>query len=168
MRRFLSAGQVCEALATKKGKKRILFPAKTLDNWCVLGIIRPTVEAQGTGRHRLFALLPDVLAIAAGRGLRANGFEFDTAAAVMRTIMSFSEEQILAAFAEDATCLTFIGPNVLPKLLRADGVSAAVEEFESNNTSGLHPSAIDLRRIYNNVLASISDEDRPHKNRVLA
>jgi hypothetical protein len=158
---LLSAGEVCDVLSTKKGKKKTPLPFRTLDNWCKLDIIRPSIAAKGSGRHRMFKVLPDVLAVAAGQGLRANGFEFDVAAAVMRQIMAFSEEQILHWFSENRTVLSFFGTHVLPQLSRADGVQAAIKEFEEANTSSLHPSAIDLRRLYNHIRSAIADGEQP-------
>ncbi len=146
---LLSAGEVCEALADKNGK----FPYRTLDSWVRARVVHPFVEANGFGRHRMFRLLPDVLAIAAGRGLRAKGFPFESAAAVIRTIMEFSEQQILGWFAEDRTHLLFMGRKVMPALSRKDAARESIAEVWAVNTTDLQPDAIDLKRLYRNILA---------------
>lgn len=165
MEQILNSSQVREILSNRRGKRTILFPAKTLDNWCASGALTPATAGNGTGRHRVFRVLPDVLAIAAGRGLRANGFNFDVAAAVMRTISTFTEEQILQAFSEGRTCMSFFGTHVMPRLCRPDRVYAAIAEFEENNDTALHPSALDLKRLYDNILRTIDDDSTPKRKR---
>jgi DNA-binding transcriptional MerR regulator len=154
---LLSAGEVCRVLATANDKP---FSMKTLDNWVRQGVIVPIVSRKGHGNHRVFSVV-DVLAIACGRGMRASGgFTLETAAGVMRVIKTYSEERLLAEFADGKTCVTFLGEHVFPRLLNERDARAAGKEFEAKNAemfsvTGLRPQAIDIERVYDNILSAI-------------
>lgn len=154
MEQLLSAGDVCTVLSSKEGKRFVPLAFRTLDNWCNLGIIQPMFQASGPGRHRMFRVLPDVLAVSAGISLRRSGFEFESAANVMKTIVSFNEQQIFDWFKEDRVCLVFFAGSVLPELLRADATREAIEEIKSNNNA-IGPTAINLRQLHGNILKAI-------------
>jgi hypothetical protein len=163
---LLSAGEVCRILGTASGQP---FSMKTLDNWCAQSVITPVVDRKGHGNHRVFSIV-DVLAIAVGRGMRAGGYMLETAAGVMRVIKGFSEERLLVEFERGHTCITFLGDHVYPRLLPEQDARKWGGEFESTHpemfsSTGLCPQAIDVQRVYQNILRVIDGDGRARKRK---
>lgn len=163
---LLSAGEVCRVLGAANDQP---FSMKTLDNWVRQEVIVPKFARDGHGNHRVFSIV-DVLALACGRGMRSQGFTLETAAGVMRVIKTYSEERLLAEFADGKTCVTFLGEYVFPQLLNEKDARDASEEFEAKNpelfsATGLRPQAIDIGRVHGNILRVIEDGEGAGKER---
>jgi hypothetical protein len=161
---LLSAGEVCRVLGTASGEP---FSMKTLDNWCRDGVVTPIVNRGGHGNHRIFGVM-EVLAIAIGRGMVASGFTLQTAAGVMRVVKGFSEEQLLTEFAQRKTGAVFLGEHVYGKLMNKQEADEAGKEFVSQNpemfsVTGLRPQAIDIKRVYDNIIRIIEAGGRRSK-----
>jgi hypothetical protein len=153
---LLSAGEVCEVLSTSrkdsKGKTtKDEFPMRTLDEWIRRGYVQPFRAGRGTGSHRMFLLIPDVLAVAAGRWLRQSGVAIETCAAVMQVVMKFSEEHVLEEFKKEHTCIAAMNDGALPMLMRQDDLMEEMKKFERANDSVWHPVGIDLKTVYDEI-----------------
>jgi hypothetical protein len=147
--RLLTSGEVCTILSTLNGER---FVYRTLHNWIKAGVLTPIVDREGSGNHREFSLI-DVLGIAAGRSLRATLHGLPTAAAVMAVIRSFDEEYMLASFKRGATCLLFMGDQVLPRLVSEKDASEVTGEFaDAFQLTSLRPQLIDVGHLYQNIL----------------
>ncbi len=145
--RLLTAGDVCDVLSSHTRR----FPYQTLNTWVRDGIIRPAVQARGTGRHRMFAIV-DVLAVAMGRGLRASGFTLNAAAAVTDALMQFTEEQLLSNFDQGRICLMVAGEKVSRRLVNREEVALNTYiDLKAGKDIGLLPIALDVKRLYDNI-----------------
>jgi len=145
----LSAGDVCRILN---------IPHRTLHEWVRLGIVRPAVDLGGTGHHRRFAAVPDLIAIAVGRGLRAAGYTLKVAGDVMERLLNMTPEDFDFAFAQGRYYLI-----VLPGIGDvSDGLVSRQTLSDAMNLDpplagalGLTPTGLDIKRVYDNLMRAI-------------
>ncbi|MBI2480721.1 MAG: hypothetical protein HYV60_19465 [Planctomycetia bacterium] len=160
--KLLSANDVCQCLSTRKKK----FPYQTLNTWIKRGYIKPIKGAGGTGHHRVFSIV-DVVAIAAGRGLRDNGYEPGVANGVTAIIQGMSEEKLLAEFKAGRTCLMIVGKQVAPVLMKRAAIVDNPEsiDYAAAAAIGLSPAALDVKRIYDNIVALADSVEAKKKSK---
>jgi len=151
--KHLLAGDVCRILE---------IAPKTLDNWVTAGVIRPAINERGTGHHRRFAVVPDVVAIAVGRGLRAAGYTLAVAGNVMERLMSMTREDLDFAFAQGRYYLLII-PGVQDVsdhlVTRETLIQAMTLNPPLAHQLGLTPVGLDIKRVYDNVMREIETID---------
>jgi|GEM_PF-3698609 len=150
--KLLSASDVCECLSTQEKR----FPYQTLNTWIKRRVISPVRDAEGTGHHRVFSLI-DVLAIAAGHGLRSNGYSDAVARKVTATVKAMTEEELLASFAKRKNCLMIVANEVCPVMMTKTAILNNDEniDYAAAEQYGLAPSALDVKRLYDNIVTRI-------------
>lgn len=158
--RLLSTGQVCALLGTTT--KEGTFPRKTIDNWCRQGILRPVAGGNGTGNHRLFNLLPDVLAITIGRGLRGKGFSSAAAGNVMQKIKDHAPDTLLELFAQGRGHLMLFRDEVAPLFSTEAEVREEFQRFQAEAPEWLRmaPTAINVAHLYDNIVSLLDRMDK--------
>lgn len=155
--RLLSTGEVCALLSTKNAD----FPRKTLDNWCRQGIVRPAVDGGGTGNHRVFNFVPDVLAVGLGRELRAKGFSLEVAGDVTQVLMAYDGDALLQKLENGESCLLIVGDKVCPYLFTKKAVQDTMNEYAPDAVSmGIYPRAIDIRYLYDSMSAILMKREK--------
>lgn len=146
---YQSSAQVCKLLNVS---------LKTLDNWVRAGIVRPAVNPRGTGNQRHFAAVPDVLAIAVGRGLRGTGFTLQVAATAMKRLMGLSEVDLILAFAEGRKYQMVVAQDVSDHLVDRETIARAAGLNPPLAAAlGLTPIAVDVHRVYENLKRQIAN-----------
>lgn len=165
--KLLSASDVCECLSSKKKK----FSYTTLNNWIRRGVITPLRDAEGTGHHRVFSLM-DVLAIAAGHGLKSNGYSPSVAREVTAIIQSMTEDELLKNFSTGKTCLMIVGKakktaQVAPVLMKRAAIVDNPEniDYAAAAQYGLSPTALDVKQLYDNIVTQIEKLAAKRKSR---
>jgi len=149
----LSAGDVCRILE---------IPHRTLHEWVRAGIVRPAVDEGGTGHHRKFAVVPDVVAIATGRGLRAAGYTLQLASDVMEQLMSMTPEDFDFAFRQRRYYLLIlpgVGDVSDGLVSRQTLIDAMTLDPPLARRLGVMPVGLDIHRVYNNVMRAIGTTD---------
>jgi DNA-binding transcriptional MerR regulator len=136
---YLSSGEICEVLS---------IPYPTLDGWIRKGIVKPAIGGKLRGADRYFSLV-DVLAIAAGRGLRASGFTLKVAGRVTDVLMNISEARLQKNFRDGRNFLVITTEDVLPRMIRADAIPT-VPEIEG---LPLRPMALDVKTLFDRIVS---------------
>ena len=146
-RRLIGTGALCRLLQ---------IPLTTLHSWMDKGVLKPSFDVER--RHKAFAILPDVLSAAVGLGLRASGYEFEQAARMMKFVQSLSAECIESDFAAGRTLAVMLGPIVVERLSAPDEVSESKVLAALVAKTGIKPTVVDVRRVYENILAKLEAE----------
>ena len=137
----LSSGDVCKLTGVAP---------RTLANWVESGAIRPVVATVGTGNHRRFAVVPDVLAVAVGRGLKASGLSYGVAFAAMEFAMDLSQKRIENAMADGRRFLILVGTVAVPRLASRKEVRDS-RAMAGVIKTGVHPTVVDIGAVYENL-----------------
>jgi len=132
------------------------IPHRTVDRWIREGVITPTIE-QGGRQHRYrLMIVPDCLAIATARGMRASGLSMDAAAAVMDFLMSQTEAGLLAAFARGETAVMVIGDTAMPRFVPPKAITENHHiDYAAAKQVGVMPIGVDIARVYSNLTQSL-------------
>ena len=157
--RIVRAGEVCRllGLTTKDGT----FPHGTLNNWVKQGVIRPVAGGNGTGDHRVFRLLPDVLAIVVGRGLRGKGFTSTAAANVMQRIMDHDADTLAELFAKGRGYLIVARDEVAPRFSTHEEVRNIFQENSLElDWVQIHPVAVNVGDLYQKMIGLLDSSKR--------
>jgi hypothetical protein len=148
---LLTAGQVCDVL----GEPGRPLPFQTLNDWVKKGIVRPLVNRQGRGNHRLFGIV-EVLAIAMLRGLHAAGFSLKAAGNVAERLLNMTQVDLDLAFAEGRTHLMILQDKVSEGLVTRQMIVDAAN-INPPLAAALHllPSGVDVKALFDRIVTAV-------------
>lgn len=142
---YLSSGDVCRILN---------LPYQSLQSWVRGGIVTPVIGRGGPGNHRQF-LTVQVLAIALGRGLRANGLTLEAAGNAMEFVMGLTEAALEETLANGKTHLVMVGAEPADSLLSPADIAAS-RPLPMAKAAGAPIISIDVGKVYRNLMAQVA------------
>jgi DNA-binding transcriptional MerR regulator len=131
--------------------------APTLKSWCAMGLVKPVIPGEGTGRHRRFGVV-DTLAISICRALRTRGLSLRTVGAALQVLTSFTEEQLLQAFRDGRRYIVLTQDRALGGLMSRE--EALGQTREQAQEDGLLSIIVDVKVLYDKVCAEIDGLNR--------
>jgi DNA-binding transcriptional MerR regulator len=146
---LLPAGEVCRVLG---------IPHRTLSNWVRSKIITPVYTGVGKGNSHMFQVVPDVLAVSLGRGLRRNGITLEAAGNAMEYVMNLTEAQLDRALAQGRDFLVMVGSEVAEHLFTEDEIAKS-RPLRLAREAGTPIIQLDLGRLYRNLMSEIAKQE---------
>lgn len=143
-------------LTSRQVRELLGIPQQTLTQWVDLGAIRPIGNAKGSGNHRRFDLLPDVLAVAVGRGMRANGMTLEAAGNAMQALLNMGESKIVDAMEEGRRLMVMVGTQPADVLLSVAAVRKR-KQVPYSQSMGAPVTCVDVGFVYKKLMSDVEN-----------
>jgi hypothetical protein len=100
-----------------------------------------------------------VLAVALGRGLRANGVTLEAAGNAMNYVMGLSEAQLGRALAPGRTHIVMVGTQVAERLFSPEEIAGS-RPLRLAQEAGAPIISLDLGRLYRNLMSEVAEAEK--------